>query len=208
MLKSAVFFAILDDETRATEETVPSTDDAVIAKDDDNSTARNLAEEENSFVQPNGDIEMEDDNADRNIQLPTDVGQEILTSAETNANDKESASLPIAKESVEPEDIEMENTETTGLDNTNSIPHPEIERRDINETTEENDLLGSVKDLPPNEGGEELVTASPSQDTPLSEALHQEEPQETVPLVEGPTKTVPGENEPGENQNAEMETEQ
>lgn len=203
MLKSAVFFAILDDETRATEETVPSTDDAVIAKDDDNSTARNLTEEENSFVQPNGDIEMEDDNADRNIQLPSDVGQEILTSAETNANDKESASLPIAKECVEPEDIEMENTETTGLDNTNSIPHPEIERRDINETTEENDLLGSVKDLPPNGGGEELVTASPSQDTPLSEALHQEEPQETVPLVEGPTKTVPG-----ENQNAEMETEQ
>lgn len=206
MLKSAVFFAILDDETRATEETVPSTDDAVIAKDDDNSTARNLTEEENSFVQANGDIEMEDGNADRNIQLPSDVGQEILTSAETNANDKESASLPIAKEGVEPEDIEMANTETTGLDNTNSIPHPGIERRDINETTEENDLLGSVKDLPPNEGGEELVTASPLQNTPSPEALHQEEPQET--LVEGPTETVPGEKEPGENQNAEMETEQ
>lgn len=176
MLKSAVFFPFLDDETRAAEGAVPSTDDAVIARDDDNNTARNLAEEENSSVQANGDIEMED-NADRNIQLPSNDGQEILTSTETNANNKESTSLPIAKECVEPEDIEMENTETTGLGNTNSIPHPETERRDINETTEENDLLGSVKDLPPNEEGEELVTASPSLDTPSSEAHHQEEPQ-------------------------------
>ena len=207
MLKSAaVFFAIVDDESRATEGTEPSTDDAAIAKDDDDSTARNLAEEENSSVQANGDIEMEDDIVDRNIQLPSDDGQEILTSAETNANNKESSSLPIAKVSVEPEDIEMKNTETTGLGNTNSIPHPETERKVINETTEENDLLGSVKDLPPNEEGEDLVTAPPSQDTPSSEALHQEEPQET--LFEGATETVPGENEPDENQNGEMETEQ
>ena len=187
---------------------MPSTDDVAIAKEDDKNTAKNLAGEENSSVQANGDIEMEDDIVivDRNIQLPSDDGQEILTSAETNANNKVSTSLPIAEESVEPEDIEMENTETTGLGNTNSIPHPETERKVINEMTEENDLFGSVKDLPPNEEGEELGPASPSQDKPSSEALHQEEPREA--LVEGPTETAPGENEPGESQNdAEMETE-
>lgn len=213
MLKSTLFVAILDDETRATEGTEPSTDDVGIAKDDDNNnnTARNLAEVENcSSGQANGDIEMEDDNVDRNIQLPNDDGQETLNSAETNANNKESTSLPLAKESVEPEDIEMTNTETAGLDNTtDSTPQnenvPETERSDINGTTEENDLLGSVKDLPPNEDDEDLVTAPLSQDTPSSEALHQEEPQET--LAEGPTETAPSENEPSENQNAEMETE-
>lgn len=66
-------------------------------------------------------------------------------------------------------------------------------------------MLGSVKDLPPNEDDEDLVTAPLSQDTPSSEALYQEEPQET--LAEGPTETAPSENEPSENQNAEMETE-
>ena len=207
-MKTAVFFIVLADESRATEGTVPSTDDVVNAKDDDNNTARNFAEEENcSSVQENGDIEMEDDIVDRNIQLPNDDEQEILKSAETNVNNEESTSSPIAKERVEPEDIEMENTETAGLDNnTNTITHLETERKDINEATEENDLLGSVKDMPPTEEGEDLVTASPSQDTPSSEALHREEPQET--LVEGPTETAPGENEPSGSQNAEMETEQ
>lgn len=117
MLKSTLFFAILDDETRATEGTEPSADDVGIAKDDynNNNTARNLAEVENcSSGQANGDIEMEDDNVDRNIQLPNDAGQETLNSVETNANNKESTSLPLAKERVEPEDIEMANTETAG----------------------------------------------------------------------------------------------
>ena len=150
---------------------------------------------------------MEDYIVDRKIQLPNDDEQEILKSAETNVSNEESTSSPIAKESVEPEDIEMVNTETARLGNsTNTTPHLETGRRDINEATEENDLLGSVKDLPPDKEGEDLVTASPSLDTPPSEALHREEPQET--LVEGPTETSPGENEPDENQNAEMETEQ
>ena len=158
-------------------------------------------------MQANGDIEMEDDIVDRNIQLPSDDGQEILNSAATNANNKESTSLPIAKESVESEDIEMENTETAELAaNTNSIPHPETECRDINEATEKNDLLESVKDVQPDKEGEDLVTASPSLATPSVEALHREEPQET--LVEGPTETASVENEPDENQNTEMETEQ
>ena len=150
---------------------------------------------------------MEDYIVDRKIQLPNDDEQEILKSAETNVSNEESTSSPIAKESVEPEDIEMVNTETARLGNSrNTTPHLETERRDINEATEENDFLGSVKDLPPDKEGEDLVTASPSLDTPPSEALHRGEPQET--LVEGPTETSPGENEPDENQNAEMETEQ
>ena len=207
-----LYFSILEDQTSATQGTVSSTDDVGIAKDDDgdDDTTRNLAEVEScSSVQANGDIEMEDDNVDRNFQLPNDDGQETLNSAEINVNDKESTPLPFVKESVEPEDIEMANTETAGLDNTTPQNEnvPETELRDINGTTEENDLLGSVKDfVPPNEDDEDLAPAPPSQDTPSSEALHQEEPQET--LVEGPTETAPGENEPAENQNAEMETKQ
>ena len=148
---------------------------------------------------------MEDDN------LPNDDGQETLNSAETNAYNKESNSLPFANGSMELEDIEMANTGTAGLDNTTDIiPQnenvPETERKDMNGTTEENDLLGSVKDLPPNEDDEDLVTAPLSQDTPSSEALHQEGPQET--LVKGPIETASGENEPGENHNVDMETEQ
>jgi len=195
-----------DDQTRTTEGTVPSTDDVGIAKDDDDDTwARNLAELKScSPTQANDDIEMEDDNVNRNIQLPNDDGKETINSAETNAKE----------ESVEQEDIEMANVETFALDNTTDIiPQnknvPETEQRDTNGTTE-NDLLGPVKDLPPNEDNEDLVTVPLLQDTPSSlyndEALHQEGPQET--LVEVPTKNAPGESEPGETQNAEMETEQ
>lgn len=147
---------------------------------------------------------MEDDNVNRNIQLPNDDGQETINSAETNAKE----------ESVEQGDVEMANVETFGLDNTTDIiPQnknvPETEQRDTNGTTE-NDLLGPVNDLPPNEDNEDLVTLPLMQDTLSSlhndEALHHEGPQET--LIEGPTKKAPGESEPGETQNAEMETEQ
>lgn len=147
---------------------------------------------------------MEDDNVNRNIQLPNDDGQETINSAETNAKE----------ESVEQGDVEMANVETFGLDNTTDIiPQnknvPETEQRDTNGTTE-NDLLGPVNDLPPNEDNEDLVTLPLMQATLSSlhndEALHQEGPQET--LIEGPTKKAPGESEPDETRNAEMETEQ
>lgn len=188
-----------------------NTDDVGITKDDDDNTTRNLAEVDNcSSLQANGDIEMEDDNVDRNIQLPKDDGQESLNDAETNVDNVESTSLPFAKVSVDQEDIEMATDETAGLDSTtDTIAQnenvPETEHRNTNETTEENDLLGPAKDLPPDEDDEDLVTAPLLQDTPSSlhndEALHQEGPQET--LVEGPT-----ENAPGENELSEMETEQ
>lgn len=193
---------------------IQSTDDAGIAKEDDDVT-RNLAEMENdSSVQAN-DVEMEDDILDRSVRSPNDNGQEPLNGAQTNVDNVESTSMAFEKENVSDEDIEMANTETVGLDSVTDIFQkddnvPEAGDPNINGTTEENDLLGSAKDLVPNEDDTDLATAPLIEETPSSshndEALHEEGPQETLDAP--PTEQAAGVNEPGEAHNTEMDTEQ
>ncbi|KAL9987389.1 hypothetical protein ACROYT_G001683 [Oculina patagonica] len=203
-----------DVQTSPTEEAIQSNDDTGIAKEDDD-TARNLPEMENdSSVQAN-DVDMEDDIVDRNVRSSNDNEQESLNGAQTNVDNVESTSVACEKDSVEQEDIEMANADMLAVDSVTDVLQkednvPEAGNTNINEITEENDLLGSVKDLAPNEDDVDLATAPLMEETPSSsrndEALHQEGPQETIHAP--PTEQAPGENEPGEAQNAKMDTEQ
>ena len=209
------FCALSDDQTRATDETAQSTEDDGIAKDDDFTTEHHEMEN-NSSVQAN-DIDMEDETLDENVRLPNDDGLESCSGVEANGENVDSSSMASTKENAGEEDIEMANVEPAeGPDSGNDIAQngesvPEANDRNVNETTEENDLLGPASDLPLNEDDADLVTVPLMEETPTScshndEALQQEGPQET--LDARPAEQAPGENEPGEAQSAEMETEQ
>lgn len=213
--KVMYFCALLDDQIGATDETAQSTEDDGIAKDDDFTTEHHEMEN-NSSVQAN-DIDMEDETLDENVRLPNDDGLESCSGVEANGENVDSSSMASTKENAGEEDIEMANVEPAeGPDSGNDIAQngesvPEANDRNVNETTEENDLLGPASDLPLNEDDADLVTVPLMEETPTScshndEALQQEGPQET--LDARPAEQAPGENEPGEAQSAEMETEQ
>lgn len=184
---------------------------------DDDGKAGNLDMENDSSVQGE-DVEMSDDNVDKNDQLlvPNVDARESVSGAEIDTDMEDSTSMGSAKEIANQKEIEMANAETTTvLERGNDIAQngesdPAIAQDTIiNDGTKENDFLGSSSDLPTNKEDANLAAVPLEEETPSSshnnEASRNDGPQGT--LETQPTEQAPSENVPGGDQDVEMETE-
>ena len=185
-----------------------------VAKEDEDAT-ENVAEVEKDSSFHANDIEMEDDIVDKNVRSGEDDKQgSLVKGSDTNAENEESTSIVFDNKNVDQEDIEMANAETAPLDSVDIVQEesnvPEESNINSNKTTEDNELLGSARDLASNEDVTDFAGAPLMEETSSSsrndEELNQEGPQETSDARS--TEQAPHENEPVEPQNVEMETEQ